>query len=67
VEKALHEKGQQLESVKYTIREVFGISATSQRSSDAQTPSTDDGPTRVCLTAHEGSHIINEAMTTIAW
>ena len=22
--------------------------------------------TRVCLTAHEGSHIINEAMTTIA-
>jgi hypothetical protein len=21
---------------------------------------------RVCLTAHEGSHIINEAMTTIA-
>jgi hypothetical protein len=23
--------------------------------------------TRVCLTAHEGSHIINEAMTTIAW
>jgi len=22
---------------------------------------------RVCLTAHEGSHIINEAMTTIAW
>jgi len=29
-------------------------------------PGQYDGRTRACLTAHEGNHIISEAITTIA-